>query len=381
MKGRFVRRALIGASLLTPAMVHAQAGGFLVTLATDTISAERWTRTGNRVEGTAVAHSPFARVITWSMTLNADGTPATFEQSVVRADGTAIPNTPTVMKMTFTGDSLIRDVTLNGNATSRRSAAPKGTVPIIGGSWYHYQLGTQIAMRSGAKEVSAISFAAQQAVTQKIAVNFVGKDSAEVDYGGSPFGFRLDRNGNVLHGDGAKTTQKFIITPQPNIDVKAIAAAWGQKDAAGQAMGLPSPRDTMKATVGSAMVMVDYGRPGKRGRVIWGGIVPWGEVWRLGANQATQLVTDKDLEIGGQNIPAGKYTLWMLPAADKTMLIVNKQVGQWGTVYDAAQDLVRIPVEKRAGRSVAERFTVAMDGDELRFMWDNAGYGVKVRAK
>lgn len=380
MKGIFVRRALALVCLLAPATAQAQAGGFLVTIGADTLSAERWTRAGNKLDGTVVAHSPFTRVITWSMTLNGDGSPATFEQNIARADGQAIPNNPTVMKMTFLGDTVVRDVTVNGQATSRRNIVPRGTVPAIAGSWFMYELGMRLAKAGKLDTLRTFAFSPQQAEPQKFAVTFIGSDSANMDYGGSPFGFRFDRRGNVARGDGSRTTQKFVITPITNADLKVIASAWGQKDQAGQAFGIASPRDTMKAMIGGAAVMVDYGRPAKRGRMIWGNVVPWGEVWRLGANSATQLITDKEIEIGGHAVPAGKYTLWLLPTADKTLLIVNKQVGQWGTIYDAAQDLVRIPVEKRKA-AMAERFTVTMDGDELRFVWDDAGYGVKVKAK
>ena len=313
--------------------------------------------------------------------LNGDGSPASFEQSVARADGAPIPNNPTFMKMTFLGDTVVRDVTLNGQPTSRRTAVPKGTVPAIGGSWFMYELGLQQAKRDGSGALNTIGFPAQQTAAQKFGVKFVGSDSAEMDYFGFPFGFKLDKAGRITHGDGSKTTQKFIITPTPTVDTKAVAAAWGAKDAAGQVFGVASPRDSLRVMVGGASVIVDYGRPAKRGRSIWGGIVPWGEVWRLGANAATQLITDKDLDVGGTAVPAGKYTLWLLPTANKTLLIVNKQVGQWGTMYDAAQDFARIAVEKRMEGRMSERFTVLYEGDELRFIWDGAGYGVKVRAK
>jgi hypothetical protein len=101
--------------------------------------------------------------------------------------------------------------------------------------------------------------------------------------------------------------------------------------------------------VGAAQVLVDYSRPSARGRTVWGGaLVPYGQVWRTGANAATQLVTSADLTIGGAAVPAGTYTLFTLPTADGGQLIVNKKTGEWGTEYDAAQDLVRIPLRASA---------------------------------
>ena len=379
-----VRRILLAACIAlsgAPGAARAQHGGFIVTLGADTLLVERWNRSGGRIEGTTVTHSPFARVVSWTVGLAADGSVANMEQSIVRADGAAIPDNPTVMKMTFRGDTVVRDVTLDGQPTTRRTAVPRGTVPAIAGSWFTYELGLQQARRDGSGALHTMGFAAQQNSATRFAVKFIGADSAEMDLGGFPFGFRVDRNGRIAHGDGSKTTQKFIIVSMPNVDTRAIGSAWGARDAAGQVFGMASPRDTLRAMVGGASVMVDYGRPAKRGRQVWGGVVAWGDVWRLGANQATQMITDKDLDIGGTTVPAGKYTLWLLPTADRTVLIVNRQAGQWGTMYDMAQDFARIPVERHKSATLTERFTVSYEGDELRFMWDDSGYAVKVRAK
>jgi hypothetical protein len=115
--------------------------------------------------------------------------------------------------------------------------------------------------------------------------------------------------------------------------------------------------------VGGAKVTVDYGRPSMRGRKVFGGIVPWGEVWRLGANAATQLITDHDLVIGDTTIPAGTYSLWLIPTASEWTLIINKQHGQWGTEYDPAQDLARIPVTVTALSEPVEQFTMGVTAD------------------
>ncbi|MBI3791388.1 MAG: DUF2911 domain-containing protein [Gemmatimonadetes bacterium] len=146
-------------------------------------------------------------------------------------------------------------------------------------------------------------------------------------------------------------------------------------------MGAPSPRDTARGVVAGANLLIDYGRPAKRGRVVWGDVVPYGQVWRLGANAATIFTTDKDLVIGDQQVPAGTYTLWLIPAKDGGTLIVNKQTRQWGTEYHQEQDLVRMGASRARVPAVTERFTVAIDGGELRFSWDDAEYTVPVKVK
>src|SRR5690349_11346904 len=89
----------------------------------------------------------------------------------------------------------------------------------------------------------------------------------------------------------------------------------------------------------SKTVTVNYSSPRMKGRQIYGGLVPYGKVWRTGANEATSFVTDADLTIAGVNVPAGKYTMYTLPGQNDWKLIINKQTGQWGTEYDEKQDL------------------------------------------
>jgi hypothetical protein len=92
-------------------------------------------------------------------------------------------------------------------------------------------------------------------------------------------------------------------------------------------------------------VTIDYGQPHARGREIAGGLIPNGEVWRLGANEATALTSTVDLEIGGLLVPKGSYTLFALATPTSMQLIVNRKTGQWGTAYEAGEDLVRIPMQ------------------------------------
>jgi hypothetical protein len=128
-----------------------------------------------------------------------------------------------------------------------------------------------------------------------------------------------------------------------------------------QTQPIASPRDTARATVGGAEILVDHGRPYMRGRTIMGGLVPYGEVWRTGANEATHLVTTTDLSIGDVAVPAGTYTLYTLPTASAWTLIVNRQTGQWGTQYDQGQDLARIPMRVSATPDTVDQFTIAIE--------------------
>ena len=128
------------------------------------------------------------------------------------------------------------------------------------------------------------------------------------------------------------------------------------------------------AGAGGATLWVDYGRPGKRGREIFGNVVPLGEVWRTGANAATQFRTDRALDFGGTVVPAGFYTLWTIPTATGWKLLVNSETGQWGTEHHADKDVFTLDMKASTLRQPVERFTISIEpsptGGELRLDWD-----------
>lgn len=152
-----------------------------------------------------------------------------------------------------------------------------------------------------------------------------------------------------------------------------------------------SPHDTVNATVGDVKITIAYGRPytkdpksGEK-RKIWGGLVPFGKVWRMGANEATLLTTDKEISLGGSAIAPGSYSLFLQPEEGGAKLIVNKQTGQWGTKYDQGQDLVRIDLMKQPLDSPVEQFTITVDktgdGGLLKLMWENTAYSAPIAVK
>src|SRR4051812_46183609 len=154
-----------------------------------------------------------------------------------------------------------------------------------------------------------------------------------------------------------------------------------------------SPHETVTAEVDGSDVTIVYGRPYTKdpktgaARKIWGELVPFGKVWRAGADEATLLTTKQALDIGGTAVPAGTYSLFLLPEEKGgAKLIVNKQTGQWGTKYDEKQDLARIDMKKDAADKAADQFTIAIEknpagGGTLKFTWENTQYSVAIKAK
>lgn len=150
-----------------------------------------------------------------------------------------------------------------------------------------------------------------------------------------------------------------------------------------------SPHETVSAVIDGSRVTVIYGRPYTKSprngeiRKIWGGLVPYGKVWRTGADEATLLITQKPLVFGDTTIPAGAYTLWTLPAEDgSAKLIINKQIGQWGVgrgSYDSQQDVARIDLTRETLAAPVDQFTMSVDknpagGGTLKLIWEKTGY-------
>jgi hypothetical protein len=149
---------------------------------------------------------------------------------------------------------------------------------------------------------------------------------------------------------------------------------------------LLSPRDSVKISFNGKTISVNYGRPSMRGRKIMGGLVPLDKVWRTGANEATAFITEADLVIEGVEVPKGSYTIYTLPSEKQWRLIINKQTGQWGTVYHQEMDLSRIPMKKRAFKEPVEIFTIALEKNgnstgRLKLIWEKTEVWVNFKVK
>lgn len=184
-----------------------------------------------------------------------------------------------------------------------------------------------------------------------------------------------------------------MMTRLPKICFILATVALLAPPAPGQEKSRVSPHETVTANVAGDEIKIVYGRPytkdPKTGakREIWGGLVPYGKVWRLGADEATILTTQKDLDFGGKTVPAGSYSLYLLPSENgPTNLIVNKQTGQWGTKYEESQDLVRIELKKEKADKPLDQFTIAIEttengGGVLKLTWEDTQFWVPFAVK
>lgn len=149
----------------------------------------------------------------------------------------------------------------------------------------------------------------------------------------------------------------------------------------------PSPPAKAECKLsGDKTITIDYSSPRAKGRKVYGGLVPFGKVWRAGANEATTLVTNTDVSVGGTAVPAGSYTIFTIPGEDKWTLVISKKTGEWGTQYPGPEnDLARIEMKVSKLPSPVENFTIAFDqsgnGCTLHMDWETTGASVDIAKK
>ena len=146
---------------------------------------------------------------------------------------------------------------------------------------------------------------------------------------------------------------------------------------------VPSPPATANVTVAGGTIDVKYSSPKMRGRKIMGGLVPYDQVWRTGANSATTIITSVPLKFGDLTVPAGTHTLYTLPSESGWQLIINNQTGQWGTEYHQEQDLGRVPMQSKTLSVPQEVMSISFENTsanstELHVRWENADEFVRV---
>lgn len=368
---RFLASLSACALLATPlaAQVRPQ-GAFIVRLGADTIAVERYTRTANRVEGDIVNRSPGVRVTHYVVDLDASGRPTKVDYFSRLPNGDPLPGNAKKVTMTFRADSAWSEVLTAADTIVRGTAkVSPGTVVSIANSYAMYET-SLMSHRKANLATGAVSLWAPGAPAASALKLTIAGNQATMDYFGDPVIISTDAAGHILAVDGSRTTNKVMVERIATADIAALATSFGAR----AAMGLTSPRDTVRATSAGTQLLIDYGRPHVRGRTVWGGtLVPFDVVWRTGANAATQFTTSTDLVIGGAPVPAGTYTLWTWPTANGYQLIINKQTKQWGTEYKADQDLVRVPLTATSLSSPVEQFTFAIDptadGGTIRMMW------------
>jgi hypothetical protein len=348
-----------------------QTYGFVAVLGNDTTSVERVTRKGNHIVGDAIGRSPAVTRRHWEAKLGSNGVITSWSMD------TYIPNAPPAAQhihhaAIFTDDATsFRRRTAAGDTSWAYRKEFAETVP-----WNAFVYATwELLLDAARRQKDTTSARIGQYLFEGWDQGHVGYAdivrSADGSYSISSTALdgagtaRVDANGGLESYSGQGTTYKQEvrrITDPP--DIEAIATRFAADE---KATGFPrslSPRDTVRATVGTARLTIDYGRPSRRGRTLVGDLLPYGEVWRTGANAATQFSTTAPIELAGITLRPGTYTLFTLPSQTAVTLVINGESGQWGTQYDASRDIARLRMTVDSTPANVELFTIRVDGAE-----------------
>jgi hypothetical protein len=380
-----------GSFAVVPATARAQSAttpdssGYLIRLGADTLAIERVVTYGDSITGDFVTRSPHtSRFVYTAHTTRAPDRLVT-AYSMAHYE-TGLTNSPVDSRVTadFTSDSAHVIVQRKDSSHAMSYAAPRTTVPLLEPGFGLHQI---LISRALAAHASRIPFAwvyVPDEVDTGSVIADSGNDAVRITTPTDTIRAVVDAKGHVLSMTDPGGTLQATVTRIPWPDLDHWANDFMDRDAHGKGLGMLSARDTVHATVGSATLTVDYSRPVKRGREIFGNIVPWNTVWRTGANWATSFVTDQDLMIGRTRVPAGSYTIFTIPNPSAWTLIVSRKTGEWGTEYDPSADLARIPMRSLSSPRPTERFTIAIMSrgslGVMKMSWDWVTAAVPLRA-
>lgn len=371
--------ALAGA-LGASAPVAAQTQAFVARLGSDTVAVERYTRRGDVVRGVNVIRAPQTLVRRYEVRLARDGSPVSMRLESAPPGGTVLETT----EWTWRGDSVIGSLRRDTVQRRWRIAAGGRPFPFVEMLFAPWDL----ALRRTAGGRSMPILYVRQVLQYTLEHRRDGGTMlhlADHDPGFDDVVARRDRAGGIEALDLTATTSRYLVRRVSAVDVDALAAEFARREKVGKGLGALSPRDTVRALLAGAHVLVDYSRPAVRGRSVFGGLLaPFGQVWRTGADAATQLITDHELIIEGQKVPPGTYSLFSIPSAGGWTLILNREHGQWGTDYHPDRDLARIPLQVRRLTTPVERFTISLvpanGGGVLRLAWADREGSVAIAA-
>jgi len=360
---------LLVATLLAPAMLPGQTGQFVVRLGRDTLAIEQYTRTADRLQGEQVIRTPRTVHRIYTVTFATGGGVQRFELVTHNVSGAPGP-AETRATATFLGDSAVATVPRGDSTRTVRAKVGPGALPYLGQAFGLVEEVTRRARAAGGDRYTTAMLPLGDTEPMPVTITRRGSDSLTMMLDGiGPLRARVDERGTLLGASGIGGTAQIIVERVRGIDFSTIG-----KSFASRSLGTLSPADSVRANVAGAALSVRYSRPSARGRVIFGNVVPWDQVWRTGANEATVFETSSDLVVGGTTLTAGKYTLWTIPGRAAWKLIINRNTGQWGTAYDAKYDFARLDMKVESLAQPVEQFTIAIDpqgsGGVLKLEWE-----------
>lgn len=361
--------------------VDEQNAAFVTKLGNDTLAVEKFENNGNRFTAQVILRSPATTFTSYDLVLDETGGIESMKTTRHKLEDGFSGNGEVIQTIQKLGDSLKVETSQNGDMRSVMIANESGSLPFIDMVHWPYELAFKSAVASGADSVDQKLLSGSRFSNFVIAA--IEGDSMTVRHPSrGVMGVHVNSTGNLVFLDAGLTTRKLKVYREPysSVDIEQIGKHFASSDRSGNPFGELSGAETGEFAIGGTAFRVEYGSPKRRGRDLFGGIVPWGERWRTGANRATHFYTSSDLVMGGLEVPAGEYTIFTIPEPDGGTMIINKQTGQNGRSYDESRDLGRIPMTISSKAESTEDFTITVeeagDGGALNLIWGNTVFSV-----
>jgi hypothetical protein len=354
-------------------------GSFIARLGTDTVLIETYNLVNNHLYGKAYIRVPEDYVGVFDVHFYPGGSIRTFNIEAMHPQNSSIPFDtkglfPYRMNMLCEDDTCTWFISSKGSngEYSKKHVAP--SMDFVGGWTPIISLMEWNCLRLINSSMSSLPLRMinDYIGVYPISVRLAAKDS--VIFGG-PFleytKIKINSEGRINSIDGTGTPWNYFVTKHSPINIDEVAKRMSKTPG----IGIPSPEESIHFTVAGSKIDLKYGRPFKRGRKIFGGIVPYDSVWRTGASHPTTITLENDITIGNTKVAKGKYSLYTIPRLDKWTLIFNTDIKQWPTDPKRSNDFAQLELQLKKVANIAEQFKIEIEetrnGGILKFHWDD----------
>jgi hypothetical protein len=347
-------------------------GSFVAKLGRDTVIVETYNMVANHLYGKAFLRYPEDQVGVFDFHFYPDGSIRHYSMSFMKPDSSYITTWGT-QGVFCENDSCTWFASGAGAETEYTNKRPAKQMNFIGGWTPTLSLVEWNCMRllKSGKQSLPITMLNDYIGIRQVSISKAKGDT--IIFGG-PFleytKIRTTSAGRIISYDGTGTPWNYIANKHEPIDVDEMAKRLFKTNK----IGIPSPEVSVKFPVSGDTIQLSYGRPSRRDRTIFGGIVPYDSVWRTGAGSPTQITLPYNIHFGKIKIPNGKYSLYTIPRPDGWTLIFNTDLKQWPTDPDRSKDIAMIPLKIKKPGQQTETFTILIEeakgGGMIRFIWD-----------
>ena len=376
---------LLGATLLScerAAPAPDLSFGMVTLLGQDTVAVEEIRMMPGKVQARVILRSPRLSFLEYELNLDNNYEMLTFSGAAYAKPGSAAEDLleSNTLEFSTNRDTLKLIQRTKDEIVGYNFAASSAVLPFLDMIHWPFEVVSRKMVAADLDSLVQPLFAGRR--TLNFSLYPGGGDTLFIEHPtrGATWALQNERGG-LTYLDAGATTRKLSVFRTESVDFDLLATHFLEEESQGKRIGELSGRGTAMATIGKVHLEFDYGQPVRRGRTLFGSVVPWGERWRTGANKATHMRLDHAIKMGDLLVPAGEYTLFSVPKPDGGVLIINTQTGQHGQTYDPQLDLGRVPMQiDTLGESV-ELFTLdavetGPNRGSLRLMWGNTVFSI-----